>query len=56
MTLRIAVRPTAAVNVNEPWELRYWTGVFGCTDEQLRAAVRRAGVMRTDVERDLFGR
>lgn len=20
------------VNVNEPWELRYWTGVFGCTE------------------------
>jgi hypothetical protein len=43
------------VNVNEPWELRYWTGAFGCTDEQLRAAVRKVGVMRTDVERELRG-
>ena len=24
------------VNVNEPWELRYWTGAFGCSADQLR--------------------
>jgi hypothetical protein len=46
----------ARINVNEPWELSYWTGALGCTADQLRAAVRRVGVMRTDVERELRGR
>ena len=32
------------VNVNEPWEVRWWTGEFGCTEQQLRDAVREAGV------------
>jgi uncharacterized protein (DUF4415 family) len=43
------------VNVNEDWELRYWTREFGVTADQLRAAVRKVGVMRTDVERELKG-
>jgi uncharacterized protein (DUF4415 family) len=41
------------VNVNEDWELRYWTGQFGCTADQLRNAVRQVGPMRADVERHL---
>lgn len=44
------------INVNEDWELRYWTKEFGVTAEQLRAAVQKVGVMRTDVERHLRGR
>jgi len=38
------------VNVNEDWEMRYWTGRFACTDEELKAAVRAVGPMRDDVE------
>jgi len=41
------------VNVNEDWELRYWTGHFACTQDELRAAVRAVGPMRDDVERHL---
>lgn len=41
------------VNVNEPHEVRYWTEKFGCTEEQLRAAVGRVGVMARDVEEAL---
>lgn len=41
------------VNVHEPYEVRYWTGKFGCTEAQLRAAVRAVGVMAADVERHL---
>jgi hypothetical protein len=43
------------VNVNEPHEVRYWTEKFGCTEEELRAAVARVGVMAADVERTLGG-
>jgi hypothetical protein len=31
------------INVNESWELRYWTRHFGVSEEQLRAAVNTAG-------------
>jgi hypothetical protein len=44
------------VNVNEPWELSYWTKTFGVSAERLRQAVARVGVMRDDVERELRGR
>ncbi len=37
------------VNVNEPWELKYWTAHFRVTEEELRSAVRAAGVMAKDV-------
>ena len=32
------------VNVNEEWERRYWCREFGCTEEQLGAAVQKVGV------------
>lgn len=38
------------VNVNEPYEVRHWTEKFGCTEQQLRAAVKAVGVMAKDVE------
>jgi len=31
------------INVNEPWELQYWTRHFGVSEEQLRTAVNTAG-------------
>jgi hypothetical protein len=43
----------ARINVNEDYEVRYWTGKFGCTAEQLRAAVKAVGVMAADVEKQL---
>jgi hypothetical protein len=41
------------VNVHETWELTYWCGVFGCTPDQLRAAVRAVGVLVVNVRRHL---
>lgn len=32
------------INVNEEWELRYWTKKLGVSAEELKAAVRQAGV------------
>jgi Protein of unknown function (DUF3606) len=41
------------VNVNEDYEVRYWTKKFGCTAEQLRAAVKAVGVSAKAVEAHL---
>jgi hypothetical protein len=38
------------VNVHEAYEIEYWTKKFGCTAEQLKAAVKRVGVLARDVE------
>lgn len=46
----------ARVNVNEDHEVRYWCGKFGCTEDELRAAVDRVGVMAADVEQALKSR
>jgi Protein of unknown function (DUF3606) len=43
----------ARVNVNEPWEMKWWCNQFGCTEAQLREAVRAVGVMADDVRRYL---
>ena len=43
----------ARINVHEAHEVRYWTGKFGCTREQLEAAVKAVGVMAKDVEAHL---
>lgn len=41
------------VNVNEAWELRYWTARFKVSDEELRAAIKAVGPMARDIERHL---
>jgi len=43
----------ARVNVNEVWEMTYWCKEFGCTESQLKAAVKAVGVMVVDVRRHL---
>ncbi|MFB1485377.1 DUF3606 domain-containing protein [Corallococcus sp. RDP092CA] len=43
-------RDRARVNVNEPWEVRWWCAHFGCTEAQLRAAVAAVGVMAVKVK------
>ena len=42
-------RDASRVNVNEDYEVRYWTQTLGCTESQLRAAVKAVGVMVADV-------
>ena len=33
------------INVNQTWEVRYWTKELGCSEAQLRSAVNVVGVM-----------
>ena len=33
------------VNVDEKYEVKYWCATFGCTESQLKAAVKKVGVM-----------
>jgi hypothetical protein len=44
------------VNVHEDYEVQYWTKKFGCTPEQLKAAVKKVGVMAKNVEMELARR
>lgn len=37
------------VNVNEKWEVDYWTKKWGVTEQQLKDAVKAVGVMTKDV-------
>lgn len=37
------------VNVNEPWEVKYWCKELRCTETELRAAVKAVGVSANKV-------
>jgi hypothetical protein len=39
------------INLNEPHEVRRWAQKFGCSEDELREAVKRVGSMADDVER-----
>ncbi|GGB94867.1 DUF3606 domain-containing protein [Pseudoduganella buxea] len=41
------------INVNEEWELRYWTKELGLSEEELRNAVKAAGTTVTAVREHL---
>jgi hypothetical protein len=41
------------INVNEQYELDYWSRKFGVTAEELRLAVQEVGVMADAVEQHL---
>ncbi len=41
------------VNVNEDYELRYWSGKFGVTSDQLKAAVKAVGTSTNKVAEHL---
>lgn len=41
------------ININQPHELRYWTEALGVSEQQLKDAVKTAGVMAEDVRRHL---
>jgi len=38
------------IDVNEDYEVRYWTTKFTCTTAELREAVKAVGVMADKVE------
>jgi len=39
------------INIHEPYEVRYWCGTLGCSEQQLRDCVQRVGPMVSDVRR-----
>jgi hypothetical protein len=41
------------INLNEDFEVLYWTKRFGVSRDQLKAAVAKAGPMVTDVRAEL---
>jgi hypothetical protein len=43
------------VNVHEDWEVRYWCKAFGCSEAELKAAVKAVGVSASAVRR-YFGK
>jgi hypothetical protein len=50
---KTAPQDAQRVNVNEDYEVAYWSKKFGCTPERLKAAVKKVGVMAKDVETEL---
>ncbi|WP_343608337.1 DUF3606 domain-containing protein [Chryseobacterium oranimense] len=43
----------AKVNVNETWELEYWSKKFGVTKERLKEAVKAVGTSAAEVQKYL---
>jgi len=41
------------INVNEPWELKYWSKTLGVTPDRLKEVVRQVGARTEDVEQYL---
>ncbi len=41
------------INISEDYEVAYWCKKFGCTKEQLAAAVKAVGVMANKVQQHL---
>ena len=39
--------------MHEDYEVQYWCGKFGCTPDQLKAVVKKVGVIAKDVEAEL---
>ena len=46
----------ARINVNEDYEVKYWTEALGVTEKQLQDAVKKVGVMAADVRKHLEGK
>ena len=46
---KTAPQDAQRINVNEDYEVAYWTNKFGCTPEELKNAVKKVGVMAEDV-------
>jgi len=41
------------INVNEDYEVQYWTRELDVSEEELRVVVKRVGVMAADVRKAL---
>ena len=47
---KTAPQDAARVNVNEDYELEYWSKRFDCSRDELKAAVKQVGVSADAVE------
>ncbi len=43
------------INIHEPYEVRWWTHEFGCTERQLKEAVNEVGTSANAVRKYLKG-
>jgi len=41
------------ININQQWELNYWSAKFNVSEVRLITAVKKVGVMVVNVEREL---
>ncbi len=44
------------INIHEPYEVRWWTHALGCTEQQLKDAVRQVGTSAQAVRNYLKGK
>jgi hypothetical protein len=49
------VADRSRVNVNEDYELQYWSERFGVSQDRLKSAVDKVGASADAVERELAG-
>ena len=47
--------PTREINIREKWQCDYWAFTFGCSAQQVEAAVRNVGPDVTSVAKFLLG-
>jgi hypothetical protein len=50
---RVQEQDRARINVNDHYDIAHWTARFSVSEQQLRDAVERVGVMADVVEREL---
>ena len=43
----------AKINLGQPWEVQYWTKELGCTESQLKEAIKKVGYSVTRVRENL---
>jgi hypothetical protein len=53
---KIRPQDSTRINLNEDYEVAYWTKKFGVTKQQLQSAVDKAGVSVAAVEKELSRR
>ncbi len=46
-------RDREEINVNQDWEVNQWKNKLGCTEKQLKDAVKKVGPMVDDVKKEL---
>ncbi|WP_088189030.1 DUF3606 domain-containing protein [Desulfosporosinus sp. FKA] len=44
---------SSRINIHEPYEVNYWCDTFGCTEVQLKAAVKAVGDSAAEVKKYL---